>query len=92
MVLSEQECIHINMVRFTGYRCYAGMRSLYISHDGDVYRCQADLGSGVKFCTVYDTYPELKAYTCPYRECTCEYYIPKEVKEGLADELMECEE
>jgi hypothetical protein len=88
LILSEQECISLNMVNFLGYRCYAGMRSVFIDHNGSVFRCNADMNKDIKFCTVFDNYPILEAYTCPHRECTCEYYIPKEVREGLADRLL----
>lgn len=89
LVLSEQECISLNMVNFLGFRCFAGVRSLFIDHKGNVFRCQGDMNTGIKFCTVDDVYPRLEAYICPHKECTCEYYIPKEIKEGLADKLLE---
>ena len=89
LILSEQECISLNMVNFLGYRCYAGMRSVYIDHNGSVFRCNADMNKDIKFCSVFDTFPKLEAYICPHKECTCEYYIPKEIKEGLADKLLE---
>ena len=85
VVLSEQECIALNIDNFKGYDCYAGMRSVYIDHNGHVYRCQADMNESKIFCSVTDNYPELDSYTCPYDKCTCEYYIPKEIIPGTCN-------
>ena len=87
-ILSEQECISLNMDKFKNYYCYAGVRSLYIDHNGNVYRCQADMRSNIKFCTVYDKYPLLKVYKCQHETCTCEYYIPKEIELGSCNEFF----
>ena len=61
-------------------------------HYGKVFRCQGDMNNGITFCTVDDEYPSLEAYVCPHKECTCEYYIPKEIERGLADKLLETSE
>lgn len=87
-ILSEQECISLNMDKFKDYYCYAGIRSLYIDHNGNVYRCQADMRSNIIFCNVSDSYPSLQVYKCPYDTCTCEYYIPKETKIGACNEFF----
>ena len=89
IVLSEQECITLNMTNFKGFHCYAGSRSIFITHDGTVYRCQQEMRNHKPYCTVRDDYPKLEPYLCPYDECTCEYYIPKEIKLGLGNDLLD---
>ena len=89
MTLSEQECITLNMTNFKGFHCYAGCRSVFITHDGTVYRCQQEMRNHKPYCTVRDDYPKLEPYICPYEECTCEYYIPKEIKLGLGNDLLD---
>lgn len=79
-VFSEQECIYLGKDHFTGWKCAAGMRSLFIDHKGIVYRCQADMKSHIIFCDCKDEYPVLEYYRCPHSTCTCEYYIPKVIR------------
>lgn len=76
-IMSEQECIYLGKTRFEGWHCAAGMRSLFIAHDGTIARCQADMKNNIAFCHADDYYPPLQYYTCPHKTCTCEYYIPK---------------
>lgn len=86
--LTEIEYMVLNFFDYKGFYCYAGMRSMWITHRGDVYRCYNDKEQGIKFCTVYDEYPELAYYVCPYTRCTCEYFVPKERDLGLANKLL----
>ena len=83
-VFSEQECIYLGKDSFTGWKCAAGMRSLFIDYQGLVYRCQADMREGIVFCDSKGEYPKLSFYQCPHNSCTCEYYIPKMRYENLS--------
>lgn len=88
-ILSEQECVSFGITRFKGYLCYSGIRSIFIDHLGNVFRCQNDMRKKNIFCNVKDTYPNIGyPYTCPHNECTCEYYIPKEISFGTANRLL----
>lgn len=76
--MSEQECVLAGIENFEGYFCYAGLRSLFIDHAGNVYRCQADANEGNVLCNVNSVYKIPESYRCSHSRCTCEYYIPKE--------------
>lgn len=89
LVLNEQECILLGYENFYGYICYAGVRSIFIDCSGNVYRCQKDMQNKNVLCKVTEKYPNEKYYKCPYSKCTCEYYIPKELKLGYGNNLFD---
>lgn len=80
---TEQELVLSEMTNFKGWDCYAGVNSIYINHDGNVYKCQEDLNQGKILCTVEDDLPKLNSLTCNHDRCTCEYYIPKRLPNAV---------
>lgn len=80
---TEQELVLSEMTNFKGWDCYAGVNSIYINHDGNVYKCQEDLNQGKILCTVEDELPKLNSLTCNHDRCTCEYYIPKRLPNAV---------
>ena len=84
----EVECYNYN--EFKGYKCFAGLCSFFIDHKGNVFKCQADAFAGKVTCTTSDPVGNAMGIvkSCPHEKCICEYYVPKECFEGVANEYL----
>lgn len=84
--MSNEECEVYNQNEFLGYRCWKWKTSCFVDHRGNVYGCLQDMkcDNFVKV-TDFDISKHEIEKSCPYPNCICETYIPKEITEGYAD-------
>jgi hypothetical protein len=73
---------------FKSYICYAGYSSIFIDDAGKIYRCINDLDNNISYGSVFDNFTPT-SYVCPYDECSCEYFIPKELYRGSSEYISE---
>ena len=82
--LIDTECMFLNYNKFKNYICYAGYSYIFIDHKGLIYRCVNDYDNNKFISSVKDKFIQ-RPSICEYDTCNCEFFVPKEIKEGMCN-------